>query len=259
MKFSAKQLLQMSNAVRSDALRAIRAAGSGHVGIVMSAADIVTTIYANHLRRGIDTFVLSAGHGSALLYSVLRLPNLDSFRKIGGLPGHPEFGTPGVAATTGPLGQGVGNAVGYALAAKIKKSDARVYCLCSDGDLMEGVAQESITFAGRNGLNNLIILWDDNGLSMDGVAQTDIDVPARMAAAGFDVFGVDGNNFDDINYALNLAHASANPVFIQCKTVLGRGTSVAGTPAAHGLAISNAELDALIEKYKSDVGAKLWK
>ena len=127
MRFDAKQLKEMSNAVRAHALGAVRAAGSGHVGIVLGAADIITTIYANFLRRGQDKFVLSAGHGSALLYSVLKLAgydigDLNTFRKIGGLPGHPEFNIDGVFATTGPLGQGVGNAVGLALAAKIKKS-----------------------------------------------------------------------------------------------------------------------------------------
>ncbi len=124
---------------------------------------------------------------------------------------------------------------------------------------MEGVAQESIVFAGRQNLNNLVLLWDDNGLSMDGVAQTDVDVPMRMAAAGFDVFSIDGNDFEEINYALNIAAKSNNPVFIQCKTVLGAGSSVANTAAAHGLAIDNAELDALIEKFENKAGVKLWK
>ena len=161
MKFDAKQLREMSNSVRAHALHALRCAGSGHVGIVLGAADIITTVYANFLRRGRDRFVLSAGHGSALLYSVLKLAgynvgDLDEFRQIGGLPGHPEYGIDGVDATTGPLGQGVGNAVGMALAAKIRGTDEFVYCLCSDGDLMEGVAAEAIAFAGRYKLDNLV-------------------------------------------------------------------------------------------------------
>ncbi len=263
MRFNTKQLHQMSNVVRANALRAVRAAMSGHVGIVLGAADVVTTIFANFLRRGRDRFVLSAGHGSALLYSVLKLAgydigDLESFRKIGGLPGHPEYGIDGVAATTGPLGQGVGNAVGLALAEKIKKSDGVVYCLCSDGDLMEGVAQESIAFAGIYKLNNLILLWDDNKISIDGVALTDIDVGARMRAAGWRVLTVDGSDFGAINRALSRAQTSMRPTFIQCKTQIGRGSSVAGTARAHGLALSASELTDLIEKYSSQRGEKLW-
>lgn len=264
MMYDSKQLREMSSAVRANALRAIHNAHSGHVGIVLDAADIVTTIYANFLRRGRDRFVLSAGHGSALLYSVLKLSGYDigdlaSFRKIGGLAGHPELGTDGVMATTGPLGQGVGNAVGMAIAEKIKKSDAVIYCLCSDGDLMEGVAQESVAFAGRYKLNNLVLLWDDNQISIDGAALTDIDVPARMQAAGWNVLSVAGDDFKKIERALNNAKSSDAPVFIQCKNVIGRGSSVAGRAAAHGYGVADAELEQLIERYSSSVGEELWK
>ena len=124
MKFNAKQLQQMSDTVRANALGAVLSAHSGHVGIILDASEIITAIYANHLRRGIDRFVLSSGHGSAMLYAVLKLAgykigDLNSFRKFGGLPGHPEYGIDGVDATTGPLGQGVGNAVGLALAVMV--------------------------------------------------------------------------------------------------------------------------------------------
>lgn len=263
MRFNAKQLKLMSNAVRANALRAVRSAMSGHIGIVLGASDIVTTIFANFLRRGRDRFVLSAGHGSALLYSVLKLSgydigDLESFRKIGGLPGHPEFGIDGVAATTGPLGQGVGNAVGLALAEKIKKSDGMIYCLCGDGDLMEGVAQESIAFAGIYKLNNLVLLWDDNKISIDGNALTDIDVALRMKAAGWNVLSIDGDDFNAINRALSRSGTSRRPTFIQCRTQIGRGSSVAGTARAHGLALSSTELTHLIDLYLSDKGAQLW-
>ena len=179
----------MAGAVRADALRAVLSAHSGHVGIVLGAADIITAVFANFIRRGIDRFVLSSGHGSAMLYATLKLAGysirgMETFRKIGGLPGHPEYGLDGVDATTGPLGQGVGNAVGMALAEKMRDSDARVYCLCGDGDLSEGVADEAIAFAGRYKLNNLVLLWDDNGITIDGAALTDLDVPTRMRAAG---------------------------------------------------------------------------
>lgn len=263
MRFNAKQLKLMSNAVRANALRAVRSAMSGHIGIVLGASDIVTTIFANFLRRGRDRFVLSAGHGSALLYSILKLSgydigDLESFRKIGGLPGHPEFGIDGVAATTGPLGQGVGNAVGLALAEKIKKSDGMIYCLCGDGDLMEGVAQESIAFAGIYKLNNLVLLWDDNKISIDGTALTDIDVALRMKAAGWNVLSIDGDDFNAINRALLRSGTSRRPTFIQCRTQIGRGSSVAGTARAHGLALSSTELTHLIDLYSSDKGAQLW-
>ena len=125
MKFNAKQLQQMSNAARAGALGAVLSAHSGHVGIILDAAEMVTCVFANHFRRGFDRFVLSAGHGSALLYSVLKLSgynihDLNKFRQLHGLPGHPEIGIDGVDATTGPLGQGAGNAVGLALSQKIR-------------------------------------------------------------------------------------------------------------------------------------------
>lgn len=263
MKYDSKDLQEMASAVRSAALKSIISARSGHVGIVLGAADVVTDIFANFMRCGTDRFVLSAGHGSALLYSVLtmagyELPPLDSFRKIGGLPGHPEFGIPGVFATTGPLGQGIGNAAGLALAEKIQKTDGRVFCLCSDGDLMEGVAQESISFAGRYKLNNLVVVWDDNGISIDGAAQTDIDVPARMLAAGWRVITTDGHDFDEITRALNAAMRGKAPVFIQAKTVIGRGSSAAGTSRAHGLGLDMAELEKLAADLWSERGMELW-
>ncbi len=264
MNYNSKDLKEMSNAVCALALHAIRNAGSGHIGIVLGCTDVITTLFANFLRRGADRFVMSAGHGSALLYSVLKLAGYDigdmnNFRRIGGLPGHPEYGMPGIDATTGPLGQGIGNAVGMALAAKINKSDSFVYCLCSDGDLMEGVAQESIAFAGRYKLNNLILLWADNGVSIDGVAQTDLDTPARMIAAGWLVITVPGYDFVRINRAIVMAQNSDMPVFIQCKTELGHGSSLAGSHRAHGLALDDNELEQLIKKFSSPLGEQIWR
>jgi len=263
MKFNAKQLQQMSNAVRASALSAILSAQSGHVGIVLDAAEIITCIFANYLRRGIDRFVLSAGHGSALLYSVLKLSgynvgDLHKFRKFNGLPGHPEYGIDGVDATTGPLGQGVGNAVGLALSQKIRGIRAKTYCLCSDGDLMEGVSFESMALAGRLNLNNLIVLWDDNKISIDGVAQTDIDVNARMRAMGFNVMSMRGDDIASIERALDRATKSTMPVFIQCKNILGRGSSVANTPKAHGFGLSESEMLGLISRNQDNDGLKLW-
>ena len=263
MRVDAKQLHEMSRSVRAHALNAVRCAGSGHIGIVLGAADIVTTIYANFLRRGRDRFVLSAGHGSALLYSVLKLAGynigeLDSFRKLGGLAGHPEFGTDGVCVTTGPLGQGVGNAVGLALAEKIRGTDGVVYCLCSDGDLSEGIAAEAIVFAGRYKLDNLVLIWDDNGVSIDGTAVTDINVPMRMRAAGWNVMDVSGNDFNKLNRVLQRAGEKHMPTFIDAKTIIGRDSSLAGTSAAHGFALSDAEMMQLVEKNISQMGDDLW-
>lgn len=264
MTYDSKDLQEMSNAVRSAALDAIVSARSGHVGIVLGAADIITNIYANFLRRGTDRFVLSAGHGSALLYAVLKLagymlPPLDTFRHINGLPGHPEFGIPGVYATTGPLGQGIGNACGLALAAKLRKTDGRVFCLCSDGDLMEGVAQESIAFAGRYKLDNLVLVWDDNGISIDGVAQTDVNVPERMRAAGWHVVTVDGHNYDAVGAALEIACHKNAPVFIQAKTKIGRGiASIEGTSRAHGLSVDMDQLRDYAAELYSENGIQLW-
>jgi len=263
MKMNAKQLQQMSNIAKSYALGAVLSAHSGHVGIVLDAAEIVTCVFANHLRRGIDRFVLSAGHGSALLYSILKLSGykigeLNSFRKYGGLPGHPEYGIDGVDATTGPLGQGIGNAVGYALAQKIRGIRARTYCLVSDGDLMEGVSFETLSFAGRMNLNNLIVLWDDNKLSIDGVAQTDMDVCARMRSLGFNVMSVRGNDINSIEHALERAEKSNQPVFIRCNNILGRDSSLANKSAAHGFALSDTEMLNLISRFADTDGIKLW-
>lgn len=263
MKFNAKQLQQMSDTVRANALGAVLSAHSGHVGIILDASEIITAIYANHLRRGIDRFVLSSGHGSAMLYAVLKLAgykigDLNTFRKFGGLPGHPEYGIDGVDATTGPLGQGVGNAVGLALSQKIRGIRARTFCLCSDGDLMEGVSFESLAFAGRYNLNNLIVLWDDNKLSIDGVAQTDIDINARMRSMGFNVMSVRGNDIESLEHALDRAEKSSRPVFIQCKNVLGRASTLANKSSAHGFALSETEMLSLIAKNSNEDGLRLW-
>jgi len=261
MVIDAKNLREMSNAVRATALRALRYAQSGHIGIVLGAADIITMIYAVFLNPARDRFVLSAGHGSALLYATLKLAgyhigDLDSVRRLYGLPGHPEFGIDGVSATTGPLGQGVANAIGMAIAEKHLKRDGKIYCLCSDGDLMEGVAQEAIAFAGRYKLNNLVLLWDNNGVSIDGVAQTDVNVAMRMCAAGWDVRVANGHDFDELYDAINAP--SDGPVFVQCNTVLGLGSGVAGTRRAHGFEISDAEIALLVEELDSVRGRELW-
>lgn len=261
MVIDSKNLVEMSNAVRATALRALRHAKSGHIGIALGAADIITMIYAVFLDPSRDRFVLSAGHGSALLYATLKLAgyrvgDLDSLRRLYGLPGHPEFGIDGVSATTGPLGQGVANAVGMAIAEKHLERDGKIYCLASDGDLMEGVANEAIAFAGRYKLNNLILLWDNNGVSIDGAAQTDVNMASRMRAAGWDVRVANGHAPDELYDAV--AEPSDGPIFVQCNTVLGVGSGVAGTRRAHGFDISDAEIALLIEELDSAHGRELW-
>ena len=262
MKIDSKNLHEMSNTLRAVGLRAVAAAKSGHIGIVLGAADIITLVYTVFLNQARDRFVLSAGHGSAMLYAVLKLSgykigDIKSFRQIGGLPGHPEFGIDGVAATTGPLGQGVANAVGMAIAAKHNKTGGRIYCLCSDGDLMEGVAGEAIALAGRYKLDNLVLLWDNNGISIDGVAQTDKDVSMRMRAAGWTVRAADGADMDELYGAL--VTKSDAPLFVRCDTILGRGASVAGTVHAHGFGLGADEIADLIKHLDSETGRKLWK
>ena len=262
MNIDAKILHEMSKVVRSDALRAIRRAKSGHIGIVLGAADIITMIYAVFFNPKCDRFVLSAGHGSAMLYATLNLAgykvgDLDSFRRMGGLPGHPEYGLPGVSATTGPLGQGIANAVGMAIAAKHNKTGGVVYCLCSDGDLMEGIAQEAIAFAGQYKLDNLVLLWDNNGISIDGTALVDVDVPMRMRAAGWAVRHANGNDFNELYDAIH--EKSSGPRFVACDTVLGLGSSVSGTPRAHGFALSDSEIAQLIECFDSRRGRDMWR
>lgn len=261
MNIDAKNLHDMSDALRATALRVLKHAKSGHIGIALGASDIVTMIYAVILNPAQDRFVLSAGHGSALLYSALKLSgyrvgDLDSFRRLGGLPGHPEYGVAGVSATTGPLGQGVANAVGMAIAEKHRGTNGRIYCLCSDGDLMEGVAQEAIALAGRYKLDNLILLWDNNGVSIDGIAQTDLNVPMRMRAAGWDVRDVNGHDFDDLYDAVSVP--SELPLFIKCDTIIGIGSNVAGTSRAHGYDLSDSEISDLIEQFDTPRGYNLW-
>ena len=262
MTIDSKNLREMSNVVRAVALRMVRTAKSGHVGIVLGAADIITTIYALFLNPARDRFVLSSGHGSAMLYAVLKLAgyrigDLDSFRRLYGLPGHPEFGTDGVSATTGPLGQGLANAIGMALAEKHRGTNGRVYCLVSDGDLMEGVAQEAIAFAGRYKLDNLIVLWDNNRISMDGVAQTDVNVTMRMRAAGWNVQHAKADDFDELYDAVSAP--SDGPLFVQCDTVIGFGSSLAKTPRAHGYELSDSEMADLINNFDNLHGRNLWR
>ena len=267
------------NYLKSLAIDMINEAGSGHPGIVLGAAPISYTLYNNHLNFSTidpnwmnrDRFVLSAGHGSALLYATLymagfnlSLDDLKKFRRAGfPTPGHPEYGvTSGVDMSTGPLGQGIASAVGMALGAKINGSkyklpkdnkmfstdkqifDYNVYVLCGDGDLMEGVAYEAASLAGSLELNNLIVLYDSNNISLDGptVNAFTENVLERFKALGWNTELVkDGDNINAINKAINRAKASSKPTIIEVKTIIGAGSSLAGTHEVHGKVLGKEE------------------
>ena len=261
MKASDPRRFEMANALRVLALDAVKAANSGHSGMPMGMADVTTVLFDKFLKFDAsnpawpdrDRFVLSAGHGSMLLYGVLHLtgtPGMDidqlrNFRQLGAATaGHPEAGhAPGIETTTGPLGQGLATAVGMAIAEEALRArfgkkivDHKTWVIAGDGCLMEGVSHEAIGLAGHQQLSNLIVLWDDNGITIDGpVSLSDrTDQKARFAAAGWDVFDCDGHNTADIEKALAAAIASKRPAMVACKTRIGIGSSAEGTSKAHG-------------------------
>ncbi len=260
----------MANAIRALAMDAVQAAKSGHPGLPMGAADIATVLFTRHLKfdpadphwPDRDRFVLSAGHGSMLLYAVLHLlgyedmtiDELKNFRQLGSrTPGHPEYGhASGVETTTGPLGQGIATAVGMALAERIMNAgfadeivDHRTYVLASDGDLMEGVSQEAITLAGHLKLNRLIVLFDDNRITIDGdLSLSDsTDQITRFEAAGWRAVAIDGHDPDQIDAALEDARTSAQPTLIAARTTIGYGAPTkAGKSASHGAPLGDKEI-----------------
>ena len=262
----------MANAIRSLSMDAVEAAKSGHPGLPMGAADVATVLFSQFLKYDPadpnwpdrDRFVLSAGHGSMLLYSILHLigvegvtlDELKRFRKLGSkTPGHPEYGhTPGVETTTGPLGQGIATAVGMALAERLLAAefggdvvDHHTYVLASDGDLMEGVSQEAIALAGHLRLSKLVVLFDDNGISIDGPLSLadSVDQVARFKAAGWDAVRVDGHDPIAIAAAIEAARKAERPTLVACKTTLGYGSpNRAGTSKAHGEPLGADELAA---------------
>ena len=263
----------LANAIRALSMDAVQAAKCGHPGMPMGMADIAQVLWKKHLKYNPnnpdwfdrDRFVLSNGHGSMLLYSLLHLTGFDlpmaelkAFRQLGSkTPGHPECDvTPGVETTTGPLGQGIANAVGMAMAEKIlakkfnKKEtdliDHYTYVFCGDGCLMEGISHEVCSFAGTQKLNKLIMLYDDNEISIDGRVEgwfTD-DTPGRFESYGWKVIReIDGHNFESIDQALKEAKKSDKPTLICCKTEIGKGSpNKAGSADAHGAALGDDEI-----------------
>ncbi len=263
-------LATMANALRVLSMDAVERAASGHPGMPMGMADVATVLFTRFLRHDAarpdwpdrDRFVLSAGHGSMLLYALLHLTGypgvtmgeIERFRQLGSItPGHPEYGvTPGVETTTGPLGQGIATAVGMAIAERAMNAafgdglvDHRCWVIASDGDLMEGVSHEAIGLAGHLGLGRLIVLWDDNHISIDG--STDLtmsdDPLERFSAAGWHLAAADGHDMDKIAAAIERAVADPRPSLVCCTTLIARGAPTkAGTAASHGAPLGAEEV-----------------
>jgi transketolase len=262
----------LANAIRFLSMDAVQAANAGHPGMPMGMADVATILFTKFLKfdakaphwHDRDRFVLSAGHGSMLIYSLLHLTGYEAmtmdqiknFRKLGSITaGHPEYGhVPGVETTTGPLGQGISTAVGMAMAEAHMRTllgsdvvDHKTYVIASDGDLMEGISHEAISIAGHMQLNRLIVLWDDNEISIDGalsVAETG-DQLKRFEAAGWATSRIDGHDPIAIEAALDAANTSDKPVLIACRTKIGSGAAtMEGSHKTHGSALGATEIDA---------------
>ena len=261
---------QMANAIRALSMDAVQAANSGHPGMPMGMADVATVLFTQFLKfdprapkwPDRDRFVLSAGHGSMLMYSLLyltgyedvTLDEIKNFRQLGAkTAGHPEYGhASGIETTTGPLGQGISTAVGMALAERIMNAnysdeivDHMTYVIASDGDLMEGISHEAISLAGHYKLNKLIVLFDDNGISIDGpINLTESgDQQKRFEAAGWDVVSIDGHDPEAIIRAIEHAKTSDKPSLIACKTVIGYGAPTkAGKSSSHGSPLGPEEI-----------------
>ncbi len=263
---------EMANAIRALAMDSVEKAKSGHPGMPMGMADVATVLYTRFLKFDAsapdwpdrDRFILSAGHGSMLLYALLYLTGapgmtideLKRFRQFGSkTAGHPEYGhAPGIETTTGPLGQGLANSVGMAIAERMMNArygnaiaDHHTYVIAGDGCLMEGISHEAIDLAGHLRLGKLIVLFDDNSISIDGPTDlsTSMDQLQRFEAAGWAVSRIDGHNPAEIEAAIAAARESDRPSLIACRTLIGFGApNVQGTAATHGSPLGAAEVEA---------------
>lgn len=270
--FAESNLQTMANAIRALAMDAVERAHSGHPGMPMGMADVATVLFSKFLKFDASTphwpdrdrFVLSAGHGSMLLYALLYLTGYEdmtieeikNFRQWGSrTAGHPEYGDAvGIETTTGPLGQGLGNAVGMALAEEIMRAqfgselvEHKTYVMVGDGCLMEGISHEAISLAGHLCLKNLIVLFDNNHISIDGPTELAVsdDQLERFKASHWEVMAIDGHNFLEIEAALKKAQTATKPVLIACKTQIAKGSPhKAGTSAAHGSPLGEEEIQA---------------
>jgi transketolase len=268
---------QMASAIRVLAMDAVQAANSGHPGMPMGMADVATVLFQRHLKFDAgspdwpdrDRFLLSAGHGSMLLYALLYLTGYEDmpleelrrFRQLGSrTAGHPEHGdSHGIETTTGPLGQGLANAVGMAIAEESLASrfgrkivDHATYVIAGDGCLMEGISHEAIGLAGKQRLSRLIVFWDDNGISIDGkVSLADVtDQETRFAASGWSVHACNGHDPEDVDRAITEARATAQPALVRCRTHIGFGAPTKqDTAAAHGSPLGADEIAQVREIY----------
>ena len=272
MSLDTARMVQMANAIRALSMDAVQAANSGHPGMPMGMADVATVLWSEYLKHDPkapdwadrDRFVLSAGHGSMLIYSLLHLsgyarPTMEdirNFRQLGSpCAGHPEnFLLDGVESTTGPLGQGLAMAVGMAMAERHLNAtfgdelvDHRTWVVAGDGCLMEGINHEAIGLAGHLKLGRMVVLWDDNNITIDGTTDlsTSEDIKARYEATGWHVVSCDGHDFDDIRRAIDEAVADQRPSLVACKTIIGKGSpNKQGTSATHGAPLGEDEISA---------------
>ncbi len=272
------------NALRFLGLDMVDEANSGHPGIVLGAAPVLYQLFTKHMHAtpedahwfNRDRFVMSAGHGSALVYALYHLAGYDlsigdlkQFRQVGSTtPGHPEYGhTHGIEATTGPLGQGIGNAVGMAIAeahlrARFNKGNLHVidhytYALCGDGDLQEGVAMEALALAGHLGLDRFVVLFDSNDIQLDGPTKqaTSMNIKGFVKSLGFDYFKVDdANDLDALDRAIKQAKVSPKPAFVEIKSVIGFGAKAAGTAGVHGAPLGKEETARIKEAFDYPYG-----
>lgn len=270
------RLHTMANAIRFLSADAINKSNSGHPGMPLGMADVATVLFAEYIKLNPDApkwfdrdrFILSAGHGSMLLYSLLylmgykdiTLDDIKNFRQFGAkTAGHPEYGhLDGIDMTTGPLGQGISSAVGFAVAERMLNArfgdelcNHYTYVICGDGCLMEGISEEAASLAGHLGLNKLIVFWDNNNITIDGTVDkaNSTDQLARFKAIGWNTLAIDGHNYDEIRTAIETAQKSDKPTLIACKTIIGYGAPTkCGTSKCHGSPLGEEETAGMRQK-----------